>query len=265
MSDDRKKESTAVDAAPTKKEVLGRGKDERDQENEYLETLRQRTLDEGTGAATLLVRESARLQTDVFALEKRLAFVWKIIALLVLAIIVIGVCTVTLFPKWRYIATTDNSAVCELTAQANLALQPADITEYAKDGIVQAMTYDYVNYNESINYAMNRWFNESGRKAFLRSLDHSDNLQRVIKGRYILKTMASHVPQIEEEGMRGRNRYWIVQVPLVIEFYQGGDATPRHRIDALATVTVVQEPPNNFNRKGIGIESVALISNFKLR
>ncbi|WP_240533896.1 DotI/IcmL family type IV secretion protein [Aeromonas veronii] len=121
-------------------------------------------------------------------------------------------------------------------------MTPATLADYAKDAVVNAYSYDYVNYREALNATAAKWFTDDGRKAFLRSLDESGNLERVLKGRLILRAMATKVPQLEEEGRRGLQRYWVVQVPVAIEFYSGGDQQPRTRQDFLAGVTIVQTP-----------------------
>jgi len=123
---------------------------------------------------------------------------------------------------------------------------------------VNAYSYDYVNYRESLNATAARWFTDNGRKAFLRSLDDSGNLERVLKGRLTLRAMATRVPQLEEEGRHGLQRYWIVQVPIAIEFYSGGHQQPRTRQDFLAAVTIVQTPASATNLKGIAVDSISL-------
>ena len=114
------------------------------------------------------------------------------------------------------------------------------MTEYAKDTVVEAYTYDYVNYRAAINDVSNRRFTDAGRRRYLASLQDSGNLERVIKGRLILRTMATRTPQLEEEGRRGLRRYWVVVVPIAIEFYSGGEGQPRSRQDFLAHVTILR-------------------------
>jgi intracellular multiplication protein IcmL len=248
-------EAAEKDAKSGKKDTKDPRKKEEAQLDAQLEHLRKRTLNLDPSAAITLVRESARLQLDARAIEERLKRIWKINAFIVVASIGFVVSAIYMFPKWRYVATTDNDAICEITAVANASVSPTDITEYAKDGIIDALNFDYVNYRMSINNAMSKWFTEAGRKAYLFSLEQNGNLNRVIKGRFILRSMATHVPQIEREGLKGNSRYWIVQVPLSIEFYQGGDVNPIHKQAVLAAITVLQSEPTKFNKKGLGIDN----------
>lgn len=213
-------------------------------------------MSEGEGAAVL--REVARLQQENKTLKGRNLRVWTTVA--VLSVTFLGTLSagIAWYPKYRYIPTADNRAICEVTTEADPRVTPATLADYAKDAVVNAYSYDYINYRESLNATAAKWFTENGRKAFLRSLDESGNLERVLKGRLILRAMATKVPQLEEEGRRGLQRYWVVQVPIAIEFYSGGDQQPRTRQDFLAAVTIVQTPASATNLKGIAVDSVTL-------
>lgn len=210
----------------------------------------------GEGAAVL--REVARLQQENKALKGRNLRVWTAVSLLSGLLFVTVSAGVAWYPKHRYIPTTDNRAICEVSTESDPRVTPATLADYAKDAVVNAYSYDYVNYREALNATAAKWFTDDGRKAFLRSLDDSGNLERVLKGRLILRAMATKVPQLEEEGRRGLQRYWVVQVPVAIEFYSGGDGQPRTRQDFLAGVTIVQTPASATNLKGIAVDSISL-------
>ena len=126
------------------------------------------------------------------------------------------------------------------------------------DAVIDAYTYDYINYRKSLNETAAKWFTEQGQKNFMRSLDTSGNLDQVIKDRLILYTMATKVPQLEESGRIGTQHYWVVIVPIVIEFYAGGASDPRTRQHFLANVTIVQTPASATNLKGIAVNSISL-------
>lgn len=213
--------------------------------------------DSSAGEGPAVLREFARLQLENTALKKANLRVWGAAGAAALAL-AISVAGYLIFPKYRWIATTDNRAICEVSSDSDPRVTAATLTDYAKDAVVNAFSYDYVNYREQINYVGIRWFNDEGRKAYMRSLDSSGNLERVLKGRLALRAMSTRVPQIEEEGLRGSQRYWLVQVPIAIEFYSGGSAQPQTRQDFLAAVTVVQEAASATNQKGIAVDSIAL-------
>lgn len=223
-----------------------------------LQRLEQLATDESAGVAASVLRENARLQLDVQALKSRILRTWGVVLLLGLLMAFMVYIWAAWFPKYRYVPTKDNRAVCEVSPQDSPNVTPASVTEFAKEAVISANTYDYVNYKKTISEVANEWFTESGRKAYLKSLDSSGNLERVTSARLTLRAMAIRVPQLEEEGMKGNVRYWTVNVPIAIEFYGGSEGGPRSRQDFLASVTVVQTPASAANLKGIGIESVTL-------
>ena len=222
------------------------------------EQLEQIARDESAGAGATVLREMARLQLDNKTLKSRNLRVWSAFTVALVLLLVTFFSVARWYPKYRYIATTNNAAICSVTPEASPRVTPASVADYAKDAVVNAYSYDYVNYRETLNNAGARWFTDSGRKAFLASLDESGNLKRVILGRYVLRAMATRTPQLEEQSSPGTTQRWIVQVPVAIEFYTGGDANPKSRQDFLAAVTVVQQPASETNRKGIAVDSISL-------
>ncbi len=222
------------------------------------EELDQIVNDMSPGEGSAVLREVARLQLENTALKRRNLRVWTAVGVLSATFFVTTSAGIAWYPKYRYIPTTDNNAICAVSTESDPRVSPATLTEYAKDAVVNAYSYDYVNYREALNTAAARWFTDDGRKAFMRSLNESGNLERVLKGRLVLRAMATKVPQLEEEGRRGFQRYWIVQVPIAIEFYAGGDQQPRTRQDFLAIVTIVQTPASATNLKGIAVDSMLL-------
>lgn len=214
--------------------------------------------DESQGSTAAVIREVTRLEKDNQQLKKQNLRVWSaVVVLSALLFFIVGAGT-TWYPKYRWIPTTDNTAICEISTESDPRVTPATLTDYAREAVVNAYSYDYVNYRESLNEISSKWFTENGRKAFLASVDASGNLERIIKGRLILRSMSTKVPQLEEEGVKGTQRYWVVQVPLAIEFYAGGEQQPRSRQDFLASVTIVQIPASATNLKGIAVDAITL-------
>lgn len=215
--------------------------------------------DPSTGEAASVLREVARLSLDNLHLKRVNVRVWSITAILAVSMLVIIGTGFFWFPRYRYIATMDNRAVCELSATETGAVTPAGITEFAKEAALASYSYDYVNYRATINDVTSRFYTEAGRKALLGSLDTSGNLERVVKGRLIMRTFATNAPQIETDGMEGAARFWLVHVPIAIEFYSGASTSPTNVQDYLAIVKVVQDNrPSAANPKGINVDSMIL-------
>ncbi len=214
--------------------------------------------DDSPGEAAAVLREVARLHQENSTLKKRNVRVWSLALFMGASFTVAASSALFLFPKYRYIPTTDNRALCAVSSDAQVRVTPAALTEYAKDTVVESYTYDYVNFRSAINDVATKRFTDSGRRQYLASLQESGNLERVIKGRLILRTMATRTPQVEEEGRRGTRRYWVVIVPVAIEFYSGGENQPRSRQDFMAHVTILEQEASAVNLKGIAVDSLVL-------
>jgi intracellular multiplication protein IcmL len=214
--------------------------------------------DLGEGAHASVIREVARLHQDSYHLKRQNLRIWSVAAVLAVSLLVSIGAALWWFPKYRYIVTTDNRAICRANTQEGNSPTPATLEDFAKDALIHAFRYDYINYRDVVNDVTNRWFTERGRKAFLKSLDESGNLERVVKGRLIMKSFATNTAQLESEGVEGAQRFWIVHVPLAIEFYTGGAPQPTNTQDFLAEVKVMQEPPSAVNEKGIAVDNVIL-------
>lgn len=214
--------------------------------------------DSSISAVAGVIRENASLRLSIKFHRRKILFAWGVTLTMAIAMLVCLCAILWWFPKYRYIATTDSDAICGISPEDAPRVSLADLTEFGKDAVIQSYTYDYVNYRTQINYVSDKFFNQTGKKAFLASLQSSGNLDRVIQGRLILRATATRVPQLEEEGRMGSRRYWIIQIPVAIEFYSGGAQQPISRQDFLASTTIVQEPANASNRKGIAVESMIL-------
>jgi intracellular multiplication protein IcmL len=212
--------------------------------------------DASAHAATL--RENTRLQDDNIYLKRQNLRVWATAGVLSTAL-VMGVGAVFWwFPKYRYIPTKDNRAICEVTSTSSAPVSPAILEDFAKNAVIDSYSYDYVNYRDAINRSTSKWYNDRGRKAFLKSLDDSGNIERVVKGRLIMKAFATNAPQLESEGTEGQHRFWTVQVPVAIEFYMGGGAAPTSTQDFIAEVRIIQEQASALRPSGHGVDSVTL-------
>ncbi|OAD16431.1 DotI/IcmL family type IV secretion protein [Achromobacter insolitus] len=224
-----------------------------------LERLSALAADPSAGEGASVLREVARLQLDLAIEKKRNLRIWGANVALSTAIALLVGGFLYVYPKYRYIPTTDNRAICEVTAESTPRVSGADVTNFAKDAVLNSYSYDYVNYRTIINEAAARWYTDEGRRAFMQGLDSSGNLRRVIEGRMILRSMSTRTPQLEEiTPSTGIPESWLVIAPIAIEFYVGGSEKPLSRQDFNAHVKVVRVQASAANQKGIAVESVVL-------
>lgn len=224
-----------------------------------LKKLLELAQDPSPGAAAVIVRETARLHLENRDLKARNLRAWGSVMTLGGIFAFTVVAGVYWFPKYRYIPTTDNHAICEVNTESRPRVSAATVAEYAKETVINSYSYDYVNYRKNLNEAGSRWYTDDGRKAFLKTLDESGNLERVIKGRMTLRSSSVQTAQLEESGTYANGqRFWLVQVPVAIEFFAGGDIQPKSRQEFLAAVTIVEIPASATNTKGIATDSLQL-------
>jgi len=84
----------------------------------------------GEGAAVL--REVARLQQENKALKGRNLRVWTAVGILSAVFLLTIGAGVAWYPKYRYIPTTDNRAICEVSTESDPRVTPATLADYAK-------------------------------------------------------------------------------------------------------------------------------------
>lgn len=161
------------------------------------------------------------------------------------------------YPKYKVIPTTNNSAVCELSPEENPLLTDVSIQDFAKMGILSTYSIGYVDWRNQLDQATTRYYTSKGRASIHVALKESALIDYIIQNNLVMKSMAISVPQINEKGTEKGVSYWIVQMPLAIEFYSG-KSTPADTQKFIAQVKIVTSMRDAFNPKGIGIDSLVL-------
>ncbi|MCL2875787.1 MAG: DotI/IcmL family type IV secretion protein [Betaproteobacteria bacterium] len=211
---------------------------------------------EGEAASTL--RENISLRKTLDHLRATHRRLWSAVAVQGVLLLFLSVGVVAVYPKYSYIATLDNQAVCEVSTEANPRVTPEVLTEFAKDATVDLYTYSFVDWREKINASVNKWMTDDGRLGFFEGLDSTGNLERVKKGRLILKAASRGVPQLEETGFDGATHFWIVRVPITLEFYTGQTDKAARTQNYIAAVKIAEVPPTARNVKGIAVKQIVL-------
>ena len=161
-------------------------------------------------------------------------------------------------PKTKYIATKDNTAICEVYPSDNPNLTDATIREFGKDAILNLYTFDYVNYEDQINTTLERNFTPIGRQATIQAMGKAGILTYVQENALTFKSSAQNAARIEEKSVNSDGKdFWIVRFPMVLDIYSGSLKpidTQRHMV----TVRVVADTASSSNPNGLGISSVTL-------
>lgn len=190
--------------------------------------------------------------------ERRMVIVGAVCILLCLALIGLLLSLFAVYPKYKVFQTVDNSIICEIKPEKNPQLTDVAIQDFAKLAVLHSYSFDYINYRDTINTATTRYFTSEGRAAFNKALRTSGSLDHIISNNLIMKSVVKSAPQIEEKGIDVQGRkYWVVRMPVAIEFYTG-QSKPADTQNFVAQVRLVTTERDAFNEKGLGVFSLTL-------
>lgn len=162
------------------------------------------------------------------------------------------------FPKTRYIPTTDNKAICEVTPENNPNITDVSISDFAKDAILNLYTFDYVNHEDQINASLGRWFSAKGRTDTIKAMDQAGITAYVKEHALTLRAGTTAAAKIEKKGRTSSGSpYWVVRFPMVVDVYSGGDR-PEDTQKYMVSVRVIADDASAQNPKGLAIASAAL-------
>lgn len=202
----------------------------------------------------VILREDERLDAEIKVLKSRNLRIWILVILVFMSIAFLAFASLKIFPKYRFIPATES--ICSIANP--VPPSNAILAEYAKEAVVAAYSYDYVNYRDRINYVAAKYFTNDGRISFMKSIDESKNLELVVQNRLILKAQSTITPQVETTWEQNGHKFWSVRVPMQIAFYSNGDVDAKKKQNFFAIVNVTQTPISSENFKGLGIDALVL-------
>lgn len=174
------------------------------------------------------------------------------------AIIVAMLIVFSQYPKTRYIPTTDNKAICEVTPENNPNITDVSISDFAKDAVLNLYTFDYVNYEDQINSSLSRWFSARGRIDTINAMQQAGIMQYVQDHALTLRAGTTAAAKIEKKGRTSSGSpYWVVRFPMVVDVYSGGDR-PEDTQKYVVSVRIVADDASAQNPKGLAVASAAL-------
>ncbi|WP_173912856.1 DotI/IcmL family type IV secretion protein [Acinetobacter sp. Marseille-Q1618] len=183
-----------------------------------------------------------------------------IIFLIVAIIILSGI--LAKMPKTEAFQTIDNSVICKLNPNENPTFTDTNIAEFAKEAVLNAYAIDYQNADNSTTDVLRRYFTDRGRSSFITSLNQSGLIDQIKQNYLVLRTSAARTPEVtNNKGIDNLgNRFWIVQVPIRMEYFNG-KSSPADSRNYLAEIRVEVTPRDVYNPKGFGVSSIILRTN----
>lgn len=162
------------------------------------------------------------------------------------------------YPKYKTVQTIDNSVICELTPENNPEFSHVALEDFAKNAVLASYSFDYVNYTDMLHIATSKYFTEEGKELFNRALNSSGFVNHILANKLSIKAVVLSAPKLENQGRdKYNNWYWIIRVPVKIDFY-AGSAMPKASERYIAQIRLVQSKRNAFNPRGVGVKTLTL-------
>lgn len=121
-----------------------------------------------------------------------------------------------------------------------------------RDCVVQANTYNFVEYREQFTRAAQACFTDDGWSGYAEALSRSGAVKLVREGRLIASGNSTGAPVITRKGERGGKHTWMIEMPLAVT-YQGGQSGRNVNTQRLIVTAVVERVPTYQRKNGVGI------------
>lgn len=213
----------------------------------------------GAASPALLTvhKENLRVEQNLYQSRKTVRLSMVIAAASIIGNIVL-LSAFFQYPKYKTVQTIDNSVICELSPDTNPEFSHVALEDFAKNSVLAAYSFDYVNYVEMLHTATSKYFTEDGKELFNRALNNSGFVNHILANKLSIKAVVLSAPKLENQGRdKYNNLFWIVRVPVKIDFY-AGSAMPKASERYVAQIRLVQTKRNAFNPRGVGVKTLTL-------
>lgn len=124
-------------------------------------------------------------------------------------------------------------------ALLNMDATQRSLLVWANEAATSAFSYNYVTYRHDLEIASN-YFTPEAWNAFRLSLEHSKNLDKVIKEKMVVSAVAEGSPVILNQFITTNKQTWIVQMPLLVSYQNANVYEKGHYI---VTMHIINVPP----------------------
>lgn len=158
-------------------------------------------------------------------------------------------------------ADVQGREACEpiILAQSPVAIE--SIADFATEAVIQANTYDYLNWDQAIPEAVNTYFTPLAGRYYFNLFKRSRLLTNVQNSYYTVSAINIRPAMVVNTSMVDGQRSWTVQVPVTLRYQTGvtnaqGGVTA-HSQSEIFTVTVLEQRPNRRNFRGVAINDIS--------
>lgn len=224
---------------------------------EQLAELEKSLLGSNGSALFAVHKENLRLEQNLYQ-QRRVVIICAITAGISILCNVLLLSAFFQYPKYKTVQTRDNSVICELQPENNPEFSHLAIEDFANKAVIASYSFDYVNYADMIHAATGKYFTEEGKELFNRALRDSGFVNHILANKLSIKATPLSAAKLENQGRdKFNNLYWIVRVPVKIDFY-AGSALPKASERYVAQIRVVQKKRDAFNPRGVGVKTLTL-------
>ncbi|WP_180099682.1 DotI/IcmL family type IV secretion protein [Acinetobacter sp. YH12153] len=224
---------------------------------EQLSDLEKQLFGAASPAILTVHKENLRVEQNLYQSRKTVRLSMVIAAASLIGNIVL-LSAFFQYPKYKTVQTIDNSVICELNPDTNPEFSHVALEDFAKNSVLAAYSFDYVNYADMLHTATSKYFTEEGKELFNRALNNSGFVNHILANKLSIKAVVLSAPKLENQGRdKYNNLYWIVRVPVKIDFY-AGSAMPKASERYIAQIRLVQTKRNAFNPRGVGVKTLTL-------
>lgn len=143
--------------------------------------------------------------------------------------------------------------------QAPIAI--GSIADFATEAVIQANTYDYLNYDYAIPKATSTYFTPLAGRYYYALFERSRLLTTVQNSYYTVSAINIRPAMVIATNMVDGQRSWTVQVPVTLRYQTGvtnaDGGTTAHSQNEVFTVTVLEQRPNRRNFRGVAINDIS--------
>lgn len=201
---------------------------------------RDRIIEEGA-IRELLAQKEASYSKVLFAA----------LALSLIINLVLVYAVVWRFPVKQFLWTKDAAYVCDATPLSDPIVSQARLKDLAQTAAVELNSYGYLNWQRSINNALDKFFTPRGADAARKAIAATGIINKVVDQYVEVGAVSLAPPRIIEEGRTSGRYYWLVEVPLVVTYATNAESKRESR---LFTFRIVRVDPSPINTNGVAID-----------
>lgn len=160
--------------------------------------------------------------------------------------------------------TSSNAVSAEACVPIILDKAPvgiASVADYATEAVIAINSYDYLNWDEAIPVALNRYFTPGAANQYYGQFRRSRLLGTIRSSYYTVSAINIRPAMVIATSDIDGLRTWTVQVPVTLRYQQGvttrdGGETV-HSQNEVFTVIVYEQRPNRRNFRGVAINDIS--------